>query len=419
MGEGRDVKGQQAVDEVGVVLQIALQVGGTVPPGAEQAAVHVQGPQDERRVALRRLAVPLVIEDGGGLGQCAEREAVPGRQHLIVGGGGHALGTRLQQAIAHGPETVEQRRTREPELPPRALGTVRHVQDVAPLEVAGARHAVVAAEHGGIGAAEQCFDLGLVPQVVPALHALAVRVLRRVEAPVRMAQVAQQVPQDLPDHRPVDRIAVDLVRGQIGHGEQRVVVQHLLEVRHQPPLVGRVAREAASQVVVHAAAGHPAQRVLDHVPRVLLAGAGREAQQELQRHRLRKLRRATEATVLRVEARCHAAIRLVHRARAKRLVGRRALGGLPQAIDELARALEHSLAAVAVGVGHGLEHLAPRREAGPIGVGEVGPAVEGPSVRREEHVERPAAAPLHELQSLHVDGIDVRALLAVDLDGDE
>jgi len=36
----------------------------------------------------------------------------------------------------------------------------------------------------------------------------------------------------------------------------RVVVQHLLEMRHQPLLIGRIAREAAAEMVVDAAARH-------------------------------------------------------------------------------------------------------------------------------------------------------------------
>jgi hypothetical protein len=39
----------------------------------------------------------------------------------------------------------------------------------------------------------------------------------------------------------------------------RVVVQHLLEVRHQPDRVGGVACIAAAQVIVDAAVRHPLQ----------------------------------------------------------------------------------------------------------------------------------------------------------------
>ena len=43
---------------------------------------------------------------------------------------------------------------------------------------------------------------------------------------------------------------------EVGAGEQRVVVEHLLEVGHQPARVDGIAREAAADLVVDAAARH-------------------------------------------------------------------------------------------------------------------------------------------------------------------
>ena len=51
--------------------------------------------------------------------------------------------------------------------------------------------------------------------------------------------------------------------------------------------------------------------------------------------------------------------------------------------------------------------------------GEIGAAVEGLAVRGEEDRQRPAAAPGQQLHGLHVDVVDVGALLAVDLHVDE
>ena len=50
-----------------------------------------------------------------------------------------------------------------------------------------------------------------------------------------------------------------------GAGQQRVVVEHLLEVRHEPALIDAVAGEAAGEVVVDAAGGHLVERERDHV----------------------------------------------------------------------------------------------------------------------------------------------------------
>jgi hypothetical protein len=43
---------------------------------------------------------------------------------------------------------------------------------------------------------------------------------------------------------------------EIRRDEQRVVVEHFLEVRHEPLRVDGVAVEAAADEVVHAARGH-------------------------------------------------------------------------------------------------------------------------------------------------------------------
>ena len=67
-------------------------------------------------------------------------------------------------------------------------------------------------------------------------------------------------------------------------GEQGVVVQHLLEVRHEPVRVGAVAREAAAELVVDAAVGHGVEGSGDHRERGLVARAAPGSEQELERH---------------------------------------------------------------------------------------------------------------------------------------
>ena len=85
-------------------------------------------------------------------------------------------------------------------------------------------------------------------------------------------------------------------------GEQRVVVQHLLEVRHQPVRVGAVAGEAAAELVVDAAIGHGVQRARHHRQDRRVAGSAPGSEQELEGHRRRELRRAAEPAVHGVEA---------------------------------------------------------------------------------------------------------------------
>ncbi|HEY4748132.1 MAG TPA: hypothetical protein VIH38_11215 [Steroidobacteraceae bacterium] len=58
--------------------------------------------------------------------------------------------------------------------------------------------------------------------------------------------------------------------------ELGVVVEHLLEMRHQPALVDRIAREAAAEVIVDAALRHAVEGELDGLEktRVVAAHAG-------------------------------------------------------------------------------------------------------------------------------------------------
>ena len=98
-----------------------------------------------------------------------------------------------------------------------------------------------------------------------------------------------------------------LPRPQRAHGDLRLVVEHLLEVGHEPFRVHRVAVEAAAHMVVDAAPCHAAQRLRDHARRLDPGLAGealerRAAQEELEVGRPGKLGRAAEAPVPRVEA---------------------------------------------------------------------------------------------------------------------
>ena len=66
-----------------------------------------------------------------------------------------------------------------------------------------------------------------------------------------------------------------------------------------------------------------------------------------------------------------------------------------------------------------LHHLAPRGQPVARLGREVGAGVERHAVWRHERVQRPAAGAGHRLHRVHVDRVDVRALLAVDLDADQ
>src|ERR1043166_2390125 len=210
-----------------------------------------------------------------------------------------------------------------------------------------------------------------------------------------------------------------LVDVQVEAREERVVVEHLLEVGDEPTRVRRVAVEAAAELVIHAALGHPAASVRGHLKGARVAGSLESAEEEFEVHRRRELRGAAEAAVARVVCARDVAEGVVEQLGIDRL--RRLLRDAHAAKlgENLPGRLTHLFGAGAEGFGDGGEDA---REAGhlvSVFGREVGSAVEGDEVRREEDCERPAAVARHHLDGVHVNLVEVGALLAVNLDADE
>ena len=153
------------------------------------------------------------------------------------------------------------------------------------------------------------------PRVRQPLDAVGVGVLRRGEAAARQAQLAHHVVERLLRHVAVPLLAGEQPRVEVRRDEERVVVEHLLEVRHEPLRVDRVAVEAAADEVVHPAGRHPVEREPHRVERA-------PPQEELEHRRGRELRRVPEAAPARVELRDQAALRLGEQRLGERLARR-------------------------------------------------------------------------------------------------
>ena len=149
--------------------------------------------------------------------------------------------------------------------------------------------------------AEHLLDLGGRPRVGQPFLAVRVRVLRRREAALRQAQLAEHVVERLLDDAAVALLAGDGPAVQVRGREERVVVEHLLEVGDEPELVHGVAVEAAADEVVHPARRHPVEGRARHGERPLVAVPVRHPQEELERRGRRELRRAAEPAPLGVE----------------------------------------------------------------------------------------------------------------------
>ena len=151
--------------------------------------------------------------------------------------------------------------------------------------------------------AEHLGDLGRPPGERQALDAFGVGVLARGERAVGRSKLAEHVVQRSGRDRAIPRVTGQCPSVHVHARQLGVVVQHLLEVRNEPLGVRRVAMEAATELVVHPAVGHRVKRPTCHRERPLIAGGGVAAQQELDRHRLRELRRPAPAAICRVERR--------------------------------------------------------------------------------------------------------------------
>ena len=249
--------------------------------------------------------------------------------------------------------------------------------------------------------------------------AVGVGVLCRGEPALGQPELAQDVVQGLLGHPAVALLAGHDPGAQVGGREQRVVVEHLLEVGDEPPRVHGVAVEPAAEEVVHPARRHPVEGQPHHAQRVLVPGRGVQPEQELDRRGGGELGRRAPAAFRRVEAAAQRRDDTAEEPGGQRLGRGRLLARLPDRVDEDVRLLLEVVAARPVGLRHGLQHLLEAGQAVPRLGREVGSAVEGPAVRRQEDGHRPAAVAGHGDDRVHVEPVDVGPLLAVDLDADE
>ena len=432
------VEREEALRDIGVVLEHGV--------GRACAAV-ARGPHESVTLLARRAgqAVPVglpcsqvngeeqvgstaggfdplrLVEECPGLRERSDGQAVPCRHHLVIAAWGHTECTGIEELPADaGP----------------ALGISRVLQQLqggcAVLEGAGGSHFE---ERGGPAAvvlAEHIDELLRCPRVELALHALAVGIPRRGEAALGCAHVAQHPLGGLAHDALCEWIARQTPPVEVDPQQQGIVVEHLLEMRHDPRVIDGIAREATAKLVVDAAAGHGLAAALDHRERVAearrvggaapvgLAGASGVTQQELKRHGRRELRGATESPTHRVvglgQGR-HGGVEVSCR-------GRGAVGGhgtlpLRKCIrDAIGRGLD-LVASTRPRLGDRREQLRERRHAVTRRGREVRAGIEGPALVVDEDAHRPASVPGECDGGVHVDGVDVGPLLAVNLDAHE
>ena len=110
-----------------------------------------------------------------------------------------------------------------------------------PLEIPRVGHIVHAAESRPLLLAQHRFNFVRRPNVKFPFLAFAVGVLGAEESALGPRHVAQHIIERLARHPRVVGVPGGLKRLDVRRCQQRVVVQHLLEVRHEPPGIHRVA----------------------------------------------------------------------------------------------------------------------------------------------------------------------------------
>ena len=106
---------------------------------------------------------------------------------------------------------------------------------------------------------EQGVDLVFTPDIELAFHALRVCIECRGEAAPIGNHLAQQPANRFADAQFGEQALVVAPDMKQQVEQLRVVVEHLFEMRHEPCLVGGIAREATADMVVDAALAHAQQ----------------------------------------------------------------------------------------------------------------------------------------------------------------
>ena len=272
-----------------MVLQVGADLRLPVVVGAQQPALRVAHlAQQELRAPDGRLEIAGLLQRRAGVGECADHQRVPARQALVVKPGSRPIGAHLQQSRAH-PLALLRRRARAP-MPGARSAPARDGGDRRsfPARWLRARRSPRQRPRPARRAAR-----GASTHRSGPLRLRSRRPARRRRRPPgpRISRSAQSSVSRHTSARRASSLGLETMK--IGAGEQRVVVEHLLEVRNRPGRVHAVAGEAAAELVVDAAACHRAQGVQRHI-------ALPAAQQELDHGRLRELGCAAEPSVARV-----------------------------------------------------------------------------------------------------------------------
>ena len=120
------------------------------------------------------------------------------------------------------------------------------MQNVLPLEISFGGYVVILAKESRVLFLKEGFHLLRRPDIELPLLALAVGILRGIKAPLGGGHLPGHIIECLLRDPAVKAVAGDQVGVQVNPAQERVVIQHLLEVRYEPVLVNRIPMESSA-----------------------------------------------------------------------------------------------------------------------------------------------------------------------------
>src|SRR5713226_9130773 len=201
--------------------------------------------------------------------------------------------------------------------------------------------------------------------------------------------------------------------------ELGIVVRHFLEVGDEPAFIDGVAVEAASKLVVDAAAGHFFEGSFGHSEKMFFFGLLVALEDEVNGGRVGKFWGATEAAVLDVEKLGDGFDLGVDNAEVEIGAGAGEDFGLRNRVGKGVGGTLELGAFVAVGIGDGEKDAAETRAAHLVFWWEIGAAEKGFAVGEQKTGERPAALAGNGADRGLIARINVGALVAIHFYGDK
>ena len=382
-----------------------------VAAGAAQDAAAFVHPQQRVCGARGALDVIFAREGETGAGEGGDHQAVPGGQDLRVG---ERRRTARAGRIQLRPDLLQERQL-------VAVRDARQRKHVASLEIAFVGGAEQLRRPLAVRVAERFAKLRGGPDEERPFFPFAVGVGRRPECSRGIRHLARDVIEHLAGDPLDERLPRRLPALGVRQRQERVVVQHLLEMGDEPPRIGGVAMEPAAHLVVDATERHLLQREPRHRQRLLVPRALPVAEEEANIHGGGELRRAPDASLAGIEYLRVVAHRAVEHVQLGQPGGRVGREAVLHRLGDLLRGMRRAAALLLPDTVEIEQEGGESDPGAPLSVPgrEVGACEERLAIRREEHAHRPAALLREQLNRLHVDGIDVRALFAIDLHRDE